>query len=364
MRGARERARACFRGILAAMNRSLIGLLFMGCVACGSDPPAASSSSSGADAQAPDALAPLADGSAGTDGGADSADSADSATGDPGRYDRDGAETYSTSTASVTNTPRTFTVTVYTPSSAGPHAVVTINPGLAQPAAGYAPYAKRLASHGFVVLLRDDPGPLTSTTDVESDLVYTVDVWLRAQAGADAGGALSGKVDMTRVGLAGHSRGGKTSLLAAERGLKGKVKAWFGLDPVDSNAASGGAQARDFLATIGIPTGYLGASVTSTCSPAADNYAVLYAANPSPSVLITGVGAGHTQLQDPGACVACGLCTPAGTADTAVVLAYAVRYLTAFFARELLGDASVGVAFQGAGAPNDVAAGRVTVASK
>jgi hypothetical protein len=47
------------------------------------------------------------------------------------------------------------------------------------------------------------------------------------------------------------------------------------------------------------------------------------------------------QLEDQASCSACGLCTPAGTADSAVVLAYAVRYMTAFFARELLGDARV-----------------------
>jgi hypothetical protein len=36
----------------------------------------------------------------------------------------------------------------------------------------------------------------------------------------------------------------------------------------------------------------------------------------------------------------------------------------AFFARELLGDASVGSAFQGAGIAHDVNAGLVTVESK
>jgi hypothetical protein len=46
------------------------------------------------------------------------------------------------------------------------------------------------------------------------------------------------------------------------------------------------------------------------------------------------------------------------------VLDASVRYLTAFFARLLLGDTSVGAAFAGAGIHADVADGVVTVESK
>jgi hypothetical protein len=104
--------------------------------------------------------------------------------------------------------------------------------------------------------------------------------------------------------------------------------------------------------------------VTSSCSPADTNAAMLYDLAPSPSVLITGLGAGHTQVQDEGECVGCSACSPYGTADGDVVLAYAVRYLTAFFARELLDDDVVGAAFQGAGGPADVADGLVTISAQ
>ena len=79
---------------------------------------------------------------------------------------------------------------------------------------------------------------------------------------------------------------------------------------------------------------------------------------------IVGVGAGHTQFEDPAGCAACALCTPGGTANGAVVLATAVRYLTAFFARELLADPAVGATLQGAGSAADVAAGVITLNSK
>ena len=99
-------------------------------------------------------------------------------------------------------------------------------------------------------------------------------------------------------------------------------------------------------------------------NPAADSYPLLYPKSPSPSALVVGKGAGHEQLEPVSSCTACGVCSPAGNADPNVVLAYSVRYLSAFFGRELLGDSGVGPAFEGAGAAADVAAGRVTVTSK
>ena len=53
-----------------------------------------------------------------------------------------------------------------------------------------------------------------------------------------------------------------------------------------------------------------------------------------------------------------------GSADGAAVLRYSTRYLTAFFARELLGDARVGPLVDGAGRAGDEAAGLVHSAHK
>ena len=330
--------------------------------ACGggeASPPADPGSGAGT----PDGAAPPGDsGGAQPDGSTSSGGpdgSPDTALPDGGSgllYDDDGPIAFATTAEDVTNGSRTFTEHVYMPSSPGKHPLVSLSPGLLQPAIAYAAYASRLASYGVAVIVRDDPGVGTLTSDVEADVSYAVATWLPS-AHADA-------IDFAKVGLAGHSRGGKATLISAERGLQGKVVAWFGLDPVDATTLNGGEQALDTIGTIGIPTTYLGASVSSSCSPASVGYTVLYPASPSPSVSITGVGAGHTQLQDQANCNACAICTPAGTADPKVVLAYAVRYMTAFFARELLGDARVGAAFEGAGAPTDVAAGRVQVTSK
>jgi hypothetical protein len=265
-------------------------------------------------------------------------------------YDNDGTVPYTVAVEHVS----TFDVTVYMPSTPGAHPVVSLSCGLNQTAAGYAPYAKRLASYGVAVVLRDDPGVLTNTSDILPGSLYIVDTWIAGDA----------RFDGMKVGLAGHSRGGAVSLLSAEH-LGNKVVAWFGLDPVDNEFGQNPREfARTTLPSLAIPTAYLGAGVTSNCAPVADSYELLYPLSASPSVLIVGEGAGHTQLEPADGCTLCSVCSPSGTADPNTVLAYATRYATAFFARELLGDASVGPAFEGAGAAADVAASRVTIMSK
>jgi hypothetical protein len=318
----------------------------------------------------PDAGAP--DSGPAQDAGPPDAGAADSGTPDAGApdagttpfdggllYDSDGPVPYTTSTVMVTNpnTTHSFTVTISMPMSPGLHPAVGLSAGSTQTAAAYAIYAQRLASWGIAVFGRDDPGALTRTIDIVPDEEYTMGTWMPANYGS--------QIDLTKLGLTGHSRGGAVSLLAAEHGLKGKATAWFGLDPVDNQFLfDPGEYARTDMAQIGIPTAFLGASVISNCAPAADGYQMLYPLSPSPSLELVGVGAGHTQLEPAASCTACNLCSPSGTADPNVVLNYAVRYLTAFFARELLGDTRVGAQLEAAGTTADAAAGLITVTSK
>jgi dienelactone hydrolase len=287
--------------------------------------------------------------------------------GAPNDYGSDGPAPVQMTTAMVPHTGGSFGVTLFVPGTPGPHPVVVLSSGLLQTAAGYAPYGHRLASWGMIAILRDDPGLGAQTSDVAAELAMLVSGWLPSQ-NADPQSALHGAIDVARVGLAGHSRGGQIALLAAEGELHGKLKGVFGLDPVDG--MQGGANARASIGALGIPVAFLGETTDSgaagggmACAPAADNYEVLYAAASSPAVALTAVGADHTQFEDPANCTLCTLCTP-GSTDGKTVLALSMKYLTAFFARELLSDANVGAAFQGAGAATDVATGRILLKSK
>ena len=279
-----------------------------------------------------------------------------------GPYGGDGPSAGTSFTASIargTNSP--FTVTVYLPSGPGPFPAVMLSSGLQQPGAAYAPYATRLSSWGVITILRDDPGVFANTSDLVLDVSYIATTWLPAE-NADASSQLYRKVDTTNVGLAGHSRGGYVSLMSAEAGALGHIKGVFGLDPVDTSPTAGAA-----LATVGVPLAFIGETTDSTgtnaCAPAADNYQALYGDAASPIVEITAIHGDHTMFEDPASCSLCSLCT-AGTANQSAVLAYSVRYMTAFFARVLENDTSVGATFEGAGSSLDVAAGSISLASK
>jgi dienelactone hydrolase len=295
-----------------------------------------------------------------------------------GPYGSDGSNSVEILSLSVPSPNGAFTTTAYIPSSSGPFPVVIFSPGFFQKGIAYAPYAKRLATWGIITLLRDDPNFFAdesrsddlSRPDIVKtgamadhmalDVAYEVTTWLRA-ANADPSSALYRKVDTKRIGLAGHSSGARIALVVGEA-LPGLIKGVFGLDPVDLSAR---APARPKLTNIGIPIAFIGETTNRfSCAPGWFNYQTLYRAAASPAVAITAINADHTMFEDPAHCSRCWLCRPAGTADASQVLAYSVRYLTAFFARELLADVSVGGAFEGAGAAADVNAGLIEISSK
>jgi hypothetical protein len=255
----------------------------------------------------------------------------------------------------LSNAGRSWGESIYTPTSPGLHPVVSVNAGTQQVNAAYAIYGRRLASYGIIALLQDDEGFLAPTPNIVDDVTYVITTYVPANLATTA--------DMTHVGLSGHSRGGKATLLAAENALMGKVVAWFGLDPVDVDF-QGTPGALPSIGAIGIPLGFAGATVSSNCSPASANYEVYYAAASPPAVAVTVEGAGHFDFLDQSQAIAGFYCTPQGTADPTTALATAAHYSMAFFARELLGDSSVGPAFDGAGAQTDIAAGIIAVESK
>jgi dienelactone hydrolase len=262
-----------------------------------------------------------------------------------------------------------ITVAAYLPDAPGPRPVVIFSSGLQQQGSAYRAYAERLASHGVITTLRNDPGFARDGATVGADVAYMITDWLPAEH-ARAGGKLEGRVDLSRVGLAGHSKGGQASIFAATGAAKGKVKALFGIDPVDGGAPGSTVKARTQLPGSSLVTGFLGETTNATgtfgqaCAPKDDNYQAIYELAPSPSLEITAVGADHVSFQDPDQCTACFVCMPRGTADPKTVYADAVRYTTAFFARELLGDAALGPTLAGAGLPADEAAGRITLRHK
>jgi hypothetical protein len=281
---------------------------------------------------------------------------------DLGPYDHDGPGTFTTLAVGLQNGSSSFTEHVFIPDSPGPHPVVLLRSGTDQHFDAYNPYSQRLASYGIVVLARDDPGVLTHTQVVVADMKFVIQQWLPAQ-NVDSTSLLFGKLDLARVGVTGHSRGGKAALLAAEE-MPNDVQAYFAIDAVDVNFIDDGVYGITTIADLTIPTTFFTAQIAGNCNPANASGQVYFNSAPSPSVLVIAVGAGHFECEDLSHALFQSACSEPGTADPLVVLGLGVRYATAYFARELLDDTSVGAGFEGAGAAADVAANRTQITTK
>lgn len=252
-------------------------------------------------------------------------------------------------TIQVASTGNRFEVLCRLPTSgpsAGPFPVVLLAHGFQLSASQYLGYAERLASFGYVACSVDFPAGLFSPNHRRNaeDVMGALD-WLIG-AHATPGHALEGLVDADKVGLAGHSLGGKVSVLAAI--WDSRVKAVLGLDPVDSATncnATNCPDATDLL-PLNVPLGLLGETLDArggffgqACAPASGNFQQFYAASPTNVLEIEVLGASHMSfLDNPGSCgFACFFCRSASTPhDQVLDIAYAVT--VSFFERHLRSD--------------------------
>jgi hypothetical protein len=271
-------------------------------------------------------------------------------------------------TASVTRGDRTIPVVAHVPQRADGQAspLVIFLPGFQAKAVWYVSSIDRLASHGFVVVAADPPASLFSV----SHLAMAEDVTAVLDWALAANGPLAGLVDPARVGVSGHSLGGKVATMAAF--ADARVTALLALDPVNGgNPVTGYSDALpdivpDQVATLTIPVGFLGETPSSVgksafspaCSPTDQNFQTFFAAATLAPWRAAWdlLGAGHMDFVDPdSACgVACTLCVR-GDADQAAVLAATQTLLVAFYRRHFYAETGLEAWLTGADLPAGVA---------
>ncbi len=332
-------------------------------------------------------------------GGGDDAADPDAATGDPdaatvdGGLDPDGgtnldaaptpdgaaardpamAGTYrALVTASVTIPVAAGTIagTVCAPSTdgttpaPGPFPLVVVSPGFQLARSQYRFYCEHLATWGYVVITRDYAS--SGNHQAKAAEVGRVIDWAIGSASG-----LAARVDATRIGVAGHSLGGKVSINAAI--LDARVRAVVGWDPVDALPPFGNdgstSVTPELMAGLTVPLALLGETTDASgglggmsCAPAADNYTRFYdAACQTPTALeVTITAADHMDwIGDRASCgLACLACQSGQTPET-TVHAITLRVTTAWFERHLRGDASVApyLIAPGIGAPTTLRSG-------
>ncbi len=267
---------------------------------------------------------------------------------------------------------RTVGLTVYAPSGATGAPVVVLHPGFQLQASLYASYGEHLASHGVVAVLVDPPYALIggpTHAELAQYLGQVLD-WVGQQA--TPGGALP-QADASKLLLAGHSLGGKISMLLVT--TDARPKGVFGIDPVDAvgsplsstPSADYPSVTPELMGDIHVPLVMEGETTNATCSgllcqacaPADDNFQQYATHASSPTVEITVTGANHMSfLDDPNCGLTCSVCDK-GTDDPNNTRRLTRRYLTAFVDLELRGDTSARDWLAGNAMAADVQSGTV-----
>jgi dienelactone hydrolase len=274
--------------------------------------------------------------------------------------------------------PDKTTMTIYLPEGPGPFPVIVFHHGFQLGTDQYVSYGQHLASWGYVVVMPQMPGGLIGGPNHRELAVYLQKVldWVGQNASV-VDGPFAGKADASHIGLAGHSMGGKISMLTASQDAR--PRAIFGIDPVDAAGSPLPVSATDYpsvtpelMPRIMVPLGLLGeltnASCTGfmcqACAPAADNFQQYYENAVAPALQIEIVGANHMSFVDNPDCgLTCSVC-PAGTDDHATTQLLTRRSMTAFFNVFLRGEDAYRSYLTGVDMAVDVAANLVITASK
>lgn len=224
--------------------------------------------------------------------------------------------------------------TIFVPTGApSPRPLVIVSPGFQLARTQYTSYARHLATWGMSVVLADyaDTAFFPNHANLATDVKAVIDAALADQTLA---------ADPTKLALAGHSLGGKISVLVATSDARvAAIVAW---DPVDSNTPS---VAPELMAGLTAKLAVIGETTNATggfmpCAPADDNFTTFYAAAATPALQLTVTGADHMDWVDDPSCTFCGACT-AGTAAPEVTRSATRRLTVAWLRRHLENDTAM-----------------------
>ncbi len=245
------------------------------------------------------------------------------------------------------------TVTVCSPSSdggataaPGPWPMVVASPGFMIERSQYRSMCEHLASWGYVAIVQTLPGNIFSPVNhrVLAERTLALIDWA---LGSDSG--LAARIDAAAIATAGHSLGGKVSILAAI--LDSRIGAVVGWDPVDAKPPLNNGSpsvSPELMEGLTVPLAVLGETLDGRggfmpCAPLAENYQQYFqtaCAAPS-AVEVTIADADHMDwVDDRATCDACGLCSM-GTVDDAATRRITRRVTVAFLETHLRGNTAM-----------------------
>ncbi len=220
---------------------------------------------------------------------------------------------------------------LFLPQGEGPFPIILFSPGFLLSGRDYQKIGTYLAEQGFAVALLSYRFSLFSPDHraLVQDLLFSIQRLLELEI----------RLDPQKIGLLGHSLGGKISLLAASE--EPRVRAVAALDPVDAGPPGQGPSerfplARESLDIVHIPILLIGAELGgkvrfgSPCAPEEANFQRIWERARGPAWAINQLGAGHMDyLDNPNCGLLCTFCAPGKNPDLS--RSHAQRYLALFF---------------------------------
>ena len=219
----------------------------------------------------------------------------------------------------------TLEIVLYRPERLAAHSpAIVFLPGRMAAEDQYESYARALASRGFVVAVRTWYSVFRTDLELSRD-ASLIAHWLADQDWIDGG----------RIGIAGHSMGGKDAVLAAAQ--YGQFAGVVAIDPDDNGHISA---VDGPIARLRIPVLLIGAEVawqaSSVCAPKATNYQRFFERAPVGTIELTLRDADHVQMLDEPDRFGYGICR-CGRADSRQVRITARRATVEFFLQHLMG---------------------------
>lgn len=190
---------------------------------------------------------------------------------------------------------------VFAPEQEGSYAVVLFQHGFLSGNFQYSRMLEHVASHGFIVVAPQmyPPGLRAlfgePAAAQEAETAERIIAWLPGHLDA-----LTGVRACTeRLGLAGHSRGGKVAWIVVKRQPE-VADAIAGVDPVDGSGGPLGRQDRVITGpfAFSVPALVIGTGLGGSCAPEGDNHVQFYEASMSPAWHVVVPGQGHADMLD------------------------------------------------------------------
>ena len=220
-------------------------------------------------------------------------------------------------------------VTLYQPiKTQTPLPAVVFLPGMMATDDQYESYARDLASRGFVVAVRGWYSFLLSDIELAQDASLIAE-WL----------VLTGKASPGRIGVAGHSMGGKDAILSALQDKRFTAVAAIDPDDYGTPSVAKGPISR-LHAPLLLIGGELGWRAATLCAPKETNYQRFFESAPAGTIELTLRDADHVQMLDEPDRFGYGICR-SGTADSRQVRITARRAVVGFFVQHLQGGAAM-----------------------